>query len=193
MRAFRVLASVVLLAGFAAAAVHAAPAPDNYKLDGVHSYAFFRVVHLGVTKNYGRFDDVSGSVQVADGVPTSLEVTIKAASVNTGNQKRDDHLRGPDFFNAKQFPAITFKSKEIKKADDGTLDVTGDFSLHGVTKSISVKVGKIGGPLKDPWGATRIGGEAMFKIKRSEYGMSFMPEALADDVEILVSLEATKE
>ncbi len=106
---------------------------QQYELDGAHTSIGFHISHLGLSYTYGRFTDFSGqfSIDTADPSKSSFSLTIQVASVDTANKKRDDHLRSPDFFNAKQFPTITFKSTSVKRVEGG-LEVTGDFTLHGV-------------------------------------------------------------
>jgi polyisoprenoid-binding protein YceI len=168
----------------------AARAADTFEVDPVHSTAIFRVKHLGVSFVYGRFTDVAGTVVVdaADLEKSSMSVTVKVGSVNTDNAKRDEHLRGPEFFNVKEFPTATFQSTAFKKTGDDEYDVTGKFTLHGVTKTIVVPV-KNTGAGKDGAGNLRTGGESVFTIKRSDYGVSALPQGIGDEVTIMVSLE----
>ena len=171
----------------------AAQAADTFKIDPVHSSIVFNVTHLGVSNFYGRFNDVSGTVVLdkADPSKSSFELTIPVESVDTHNEKRDQHLKSPDFFNAKQFPVMTFKSKKVEGSGDWFV-VTGDFALHGVTKPLTMEV-KIVGKGKGMEGEIRAGGEARFTIKRSDHGMNFMQNALGDEINIVVNLEGVKE
>lgn len=166
--------------------------PVNYKIDNVHSAVLFRVKHLGVSYCYGRFNEIEGKFSLADDANNSIEVTIKADSIDTNDKKRDEHLRNPDFFSVKQFPTITFKSKEFKKVGTNKYKVTGDLSLHGVTRTISVDLDHVGTG-KDPWGGMRTGFEGSFEVKRSEYGMNYMPDGLGEDIRITVALEGIKQ
>ena len=142
---------------------------------------------------YGRFNDVSGTVVLdkADPSKSSVELTIPVESVDTHNEKRDQHLKSPDFFNAKQFPVMTFKSKQVESSGD-TYKVTGDFTLHGVTKPLTLEIKKVGEG-KGMEGEIRGGGETHFTIKRSDYGMNFMQGPLGDEINIVVSLEGIKQ
>src|SRR5947199_2429672 len=129
------------LVGFVAlvALLGAVPArADDFTVDAMHSSVTFKISHLGLSWVHGRFDAFSGGFTLdADySGKNSFAMTIKTESVDTNNQKRDDHLRSPDFFNAKQFPAITFKSTAVKPVQNG-YQVTGDFTLHGVTKPVT--------------------------------------------------------
>lgn len=167
-------------------------AADKYAIDNVHTAVIFKINHLGVSNSYGRFDDVAGSFTWDDKDPKaiSVDLVIKADKVNTNAEKRDQHLVGPDFFNAKQFPVIAFKSKSVTKDGKG-FKVTGALTMHGVTKDISFNFVKVGEG-KDPYGNFRLGGETTFTVKRSDFGMNYMVPNLGDDVVITVSLEGIK-
>lgn len=172
----------------------AAPsAADAYEIDAAHSTVLFRAKHLDVSYTYGRFNDFSGAVTFDAAKPenSKVEVEIKTESVDTANEKRDAHMRSPDFFDAKQFPTCNFRSTSVKKGKDGHLAVTGDFTLHGVTKPVTLDVEPVGSG-KDPWGGERAGFHGTCTLKRSEFGMNFMPEALGEDVLITVSIEGVK-
>ncbi|MBI3271103.1 MAG: YceI family protein [Planctomycetes bacterium] len=168
-------------------------AVQNFKIDPVHSTAIFRVKHLGASWFYGRFNEVGGAFKVDEKNPagSSIEVEIKVESVDTHDAKRDAHLKAPDFFNAKQFPSMTFKSKEVKAVDKDVFEVAGDLTLHGVTKPLTVKVERAGAG-KDPWGGYRMGFETTFTLKRSDYGMNYMPEALGEDIRVILSVEGMR-
>ena len=167
-----------------------AVAMDQYKLDASHTGIVFRVKHLTTSYTYGRFNDPTGQFTIG-GDQSSFEFTVKTASIDTGDKKRDDHLRSPDFFNAKQFPVITFKSTNVEPTTDG-YRVTGDLSLHGVTKSITVNLQKMGEG-KDPWGNYRMGFSTELTIKRSDYGMTNMPKAVGDEILLMISFEGLKQ
>ena len=164
-----------------------------YEIDTTHSMIIFRAKHNGVSYNYGRFNEFTGEIMIsADAVTERMvEFEVKAASIDTGNKKRDQHLRSSDFFSAKQFPLITFKSTKVsvKEGKEDILEVTGDLELHGVKKSITVDA-KITGRAKDKEGASLIGYESIFTIKRSEFGMTYGMESVSDDIQITVSVEA---
>lgn len=163
---------------------------DDYAIDGSHAAAVFKINHLGISTTHGRFNKIEGSFSNTQGKET-LSVTIDATSIDTASAKRDTHLRGPDFFNVKQFPTLTFKSKSWKKTGDKTFDVTGDLTLHGVTKTITVPVVKVGEG-KDPWGGHRAGYDTTFTIARADFGMNFMPGGIGATVEITIALEGIK-
>jgi polyisoprenoid-binding protein YceI len=168
-------------------------AAKTYQIDATHSAVIFRAKHLGVTYNYGRFNEFSGNITMdeTDVSKSKVELEVKTASVDTANAKRDQHLRSPDFFNAKQFPVITFKSTEVsaKAGQENMLEVTGDFDLHGVKKSITVDV-ELTGKANVTQKGELIGLETTFTIKRSGYGMNFGIPGVSDDIRITVSIEA---
>ena len=165
----------------------------NYEIDTAHSMIIFRAKHNNVSYNYGRFNEFTGEIMIsADAViERTVEFEVKAASIDTGNEKRDQHLRSSDFFCAKQFPLITFKSTEVseKEGKKDVLEVTGDLELHGVKKSITVDA-KITGRAKGKDGESLIGFESTFTIKRSEFGMTYGMASVSDDIQITVSVEA---
>ncbi|RMG17909.1 MAG: hypothetical protein D6731_03205 [Planctomycetota bacterium] len=168
---------------------------ETYGIDPVHSTIIFRIKHLGVSYLYGRFNKVQGTLFLDDEDPSKSKISVEvtAASVDTGNQKRDDHLRGPDFFNVKQFPKITFKSTKVKKTGEAIYEVTGNLSLHGKTKQITVRATRVGtGP--DPWGGHRTGFELVFRVKRSDFGMNYMQgeKGIGDEVRLIVGIEAVR-
>jgi polyisoprenoid-binding protein YceI len=167
-------------------------AADTYKVDPVHSMVVFQINHMGVSNVLGRFNAPAGTfVMDDDAANMSFQVTVPAANVDTNNAQRDTHLKSESFFDAKQFPDITFKSTAIKKTGDKTYDVTGDLTLHGVTKSITVPLNLIGTASTQQGDKAGFGGT--FSIKRSDYGMTFMIGGVGDDVTLWVNLEGTKQ
>ncbi len=189
---------LLLLLGFAGITQPMSVTP--YEVDTAHSMILFRAKHNGVTYNYGRFNEFTGMIAMgsmdagghAEGYMVEFEV--KAASVDTGNEKRDQHLRSSDFFSAKQFPVITFKSTKVKAKEgkEDVLEVTGDLELHGVKKSITVDV-EITGRATGRDGESLIGFESIFTIKRSEFGMTYGIGAVSDEIRLIVSIEAKHE
>jgi polyisoprenoid-binding protein YceI len=171
----------------------AAHAADTFKIDPVHSSVVFSVMHLGVTNFYGRFNDVSGTIvfDKADPSKSSVEVSVPVESVDTHYEKRNQHLKSPDFFNAKQFPVMTFKSNKVEASGD-TYKVSGDLTLHGVTKPLTVEFKK-GGEGKGMEGEIRGGGETRFTVKRSDFGMNFMQGVVGDEINIVLSVEGIKQ
>ena len=170
-----------------------ADAADTYEIDSAHSMVIFRAKHNGISYNYGRFNEFTGEIMIdeTDMSKSRVAFEVKTASVDTGNEKRDQHLRSPDFFNAKQFPVVTFKSTKVsmKEGNADMLAVTGDLELHGVKKSITVDV-EITGRGKGQQGESLIGFETTFAIKRSEFGMNYGMGPVSDDIRITVSVEA---
>lgn len=165
--------------------------PGAYKIDLSHSSIIYNVGHMGLSNVYGRFNDFSGTINVADADAknVTVQLAIKTDSIDTGNQRRDGHLKSPDFFNTKQFPEITFKSTKVTKSGEKTYDVTGDMTMMGQTKPVSFTFNLIG-TAKDPRsGKAKAGGEAQFTIKRSEFGMK-SSQGLADEVKVAVAIEA---
>jgi polyisoprenoid-binding protein YceI len=192
------LGTLAMLAGFAprasapAAALSAlATGEAQGNVDPVHTYILFRIKHLNVGYSYGRFDEVSGNVSIndADLSKSSLTLDVKTTSINTGNAKRDGHLKSNDFFAAAENPTATFKSTSIKKAGEGAYDVTGDLSIRGKTKSVSFKLAKTGQG-KSPQGGEIVGYETTLTINRLDFGVAYMPDLLGTDVQLTVALEA---
>jgi len=166
-------------------------AADTYAVDPSHSAALFSVSHLGISNTHGRFNAIDGTLTWdADAAKSAISVAIKTESVDTAAEKRDQHLRSPDFFNAKQFPTMNFTSKSFTKVDDSTYTVAGELTLVGTTKPVTVTVKKIGEG-KDPWGGYRIGFETSFTIKRSDFGIKGVP-GVGDDVAVTFALEGMK-
>lgn len=166
---------------------------ETYAVDTTHSAVLFRIKHLNASNFYGRFNDFDGRITFGEGddAANQIEVTVKAESVDTNNDGRDKHLRSPDFLNVKQFPTISFKSKSFKKEGTGKYKVTGDLTLHGVTKEITADLTHVGTSEGERFGK-RCGFEAIFDIKRSDYGIKYMPEGLGEDIRLLVALEGMK-
>lgn len=164
----------------------------TYVIDTVHSTVLFKIKHLNASWAFGRFDDVSGTFTVDYDKPekSSLKVEIKTESVDTNAEDRNKHLQSPAFFDAKQFPTITFEGKSVKKKGE-TWSVTGDLSLHGVTKSITVDLEHVG-TAPGMRGGELCGFFGTFTLKRSDYGMKFMAEQLGDEVALTVSIEGAK-
>ncbi|MBI1754289.1 MAG: YceI family protein [Acidobacteria bacterium] len=183
-----------VLAALALAALPALAAEDTYKIDPVHSEISFKIRHL-LAKTSGRFTKFSGTIKVdsADISKSSVEVSIEAASVNTDNEGRDKHLQSPDFFDTAKFPAITFKSTSVKEVAKGKLEVTGDFTLHGVTKKITFPITNAGTQPGLQPGVTVAGFiDGALTINRNDFGIKTYPGALGDDVAISLNIEAAK-
>jgi polyisoprenoid-binding protein YceI len=166
---------------------------DSWKVDPVHTTVDFKVQHFGAGRFIGRFNETSGTIAWDDQDPTksTIAIEVKTESVDTHDPGRDKHLKSPDFFNSKQFPTITFKSTKLEK-DGDKFKVTGDLTLHGETHPVTAPF-EITGKGKGMKGEERIGGEAILKLKRSDFGMKNMVGPVGDDVEITIGVEAIKE
>ena len=171
-------------------------ATRTYKIDKAHSEVVFQIRHL-VTKVRGRFDEFEGSIQLNEESPelSSVEFTIKAASIDTNEKDRDAHLRSADFFDVEKFPNLTFRSNQIIKKSNESYDVIGDLSIHGVTKEIVLPVTHLG-KAKDPWGMERVGFEAEITLNRKDYGLmwnaplEFGGFLVGDEVKVSLSIQA---
>ena len=149
-------------------------APTVWEIDGAHSAATFAVRHMMVSNVRGEFGKVSGSVTVpgADFTKATVEATIDAGSINTRNEKRDGHLKSPDFFDVAKFPTLTFKSKKIERSGAGH-KMTGDLTIRGVTKEVVFDVEGPSAEAKNPWGVVVVGASATAKINRKEFGLNW--------------------
>ena len=177
----------------------AAFAADSFVIDKNHSEAIFQVRHM-VSRVSGRFDDFAGTINVDRANPSvsSVEFTIKAPSIDTGVADRDKHLRSADFFDAEKYPEISFKSTSIKPSGKKDVyDVTGAFTMHGVSKTITLPVEFLGF-IKDPRGNERAGFSAHTTLNRKDYGIIWNRALdnggtlLSDDVDVTVNIEAAK-
>jgi polyisoprenoid-binding protein YceI len=146
---------------------------DAYEIDKAHSRVGFAVKHMVISTVRGEFTDYSATVlfDENDVTKSSLEGTIKVASITTGNNRRDNHLRSGDFFDAEKYPEIKFKSEKIMKADDGYV-MSGDLTIRDVTKKVEIPF-KVSGIIDDSWGNRRVGIEAGLTINRQDYGVSW--------------------
>jgi polyisoprenoid-binding protein YceI len=184
-----------LVAALAAALALPALAADTFKIDGSHTQAGFAVKHLLISTVRGEFGKTEGVVVLDEANPSksSVEATIDAASIDTRDAKRDEHLRGADFFEVAKFPKLTFKSTKVEKAGEG-LKVTGDLTIRGVTKSVVLDVAGPSAEIKDPWGNAKRGVSAATRINRKDFGVSYGPNAIvSDEVVITIDAELTKD
>ena len=167
---------------------------DEFAVDGVHSSVVFKIKHGGVSYFYGSFAAVDGKFRIDINEPsnTVIDVAVDTGSVNSNNTRRDGHLKSPDFFNADQFPKLTFKSTGATSGADGMVMVTGDLSYRGQTKSITVPV-DVTGEAESRRGM-RQGFHSEFTFKRSDFGGSYGIEngSLGDEVTIIVSLQGVR-
>ena len=168
----------------------------TYAIDPAHSDVSFQIRHLMLTKVRGTFHGLTGTIAL-DGsgeIPSAIEVSIDAASIDTREEKRDAHLRSADFFDAATYPELTFRSTSI--TGSGTsFTAVGDLTIHGTTKTVTL-TGNVAGTTKDPWGNHRIGWSATTRINRLDFGVSFNAPLetggvmLAEDVDITLEIQA---
>ena len=145
----------------------------TYAIDPAHSTIGFVARHAMVTKTRGKFDEFEGTITVAENIADSkAEATIKAASINTGNEDRDAHVKGDDFFSVEQYPELTFSATSFDVNETGNGTVTGDLTIKGTTKPVTLNV-EAEGLAEDPFGNTRFGFEATTKINRTDFGIDF--------------------
>ena len=182
---------LLALAPLAMASKSNIAAKETFNIDSVHSTAIFRVQHLGAGNFYGRFNELEGIIDWDAEAGPSFDVSIKIESVDSGNEALDRHLKNADFFDAKQFPTMTFKSTGAKKMGDNW-KVMGEMTMHGVTKAVEVDMEFVG--RADVGRGDRVGFETTFTVKRSDFGMKWGVEngALGDATKIIVSLEGIK-
>ena len=192
----RTLSSTLALAGFALSGVAfaAAPPAGNYKIDSVHSVAFFEVGHAGgISRFMGRFNDMTGDLVVDVPEKSKIKVEVKVDSVDTKHEGLDKHLKSPDFFNAVQFPTMSFVSTAVTLNAAGDGNVTGNLTLRGVTKPVTLKLKQIGTGLGMK-GEQRVGYVATASIKRSDFGMNYgIPKAATDELDLQINIEAAKQ
>jgi polyisoprenoid-binding protein YceI len=145
----------------------------TWKIDPAHSHAEFKVKHMMISNVKGSFSGLNGTLieDTADPIRSQVEATIDISSISTGDEQRDAHLKSADFFHHEQHPVMTFKSTKIEKKGDEDYAVTGDLTVHGVTKPLTFAVEGPSAPSKDPWGNTRIGLSATTKINRKDFGL----------------------
>ncbi len=174
MSKFKKLGSALALFGALVVVRPAGADATEWALDGSHSRVGFSVSHLVVSSVSGRFKQVSGKVELdeANLTKSQVEISIKVDSVDTDEAKRDEHLKSPDFFDAKKFPTIAFKSTKITKAGGNKYKLTGDLTLHGVTKAVTLDA-TISEPIKNPWGKMVRGVKLSGKLKRGDYGLKW--------------------
>lgn len=187
------LKRTALAAILASAATVALAAPATYTIDPTHTYAGYEVNHLGLSVQNGVFTKVSGTVNLDEAAKKgSVDVSIDAASISTYFGKRDEHLKGADFFNVAKYPTLTFKSTELKYDGNRLAAVKGNLTLLGVTRPVTLTVTQVAKkehPMlkKEAYGVNAVG-----TIKRSEFGMGYGLPGIADEVKLNIALEAVK-
>jgi polyisoprenoid-binding protein YceI len=170
-----------------------------WEIDPSHSSANFSIRHMMIAKVHGGFTKLSGSLRLdrKDIAKSSIEAVIDAASIDTRESKRDEHLRSADFFDVAKFPSITFKSNNVQQDGEG-LQVLGDLTIHGVTKEVALTVEGMDSEMKDPWGNVKLGASATTKIKRKDFGLTWNAALEAggvlvgDDVSITLDIQFVK-
>ncbi|AOY00016.1 YceI family protein [Jeongeupia sp. USM3] len=185
---------LILATAFATVASAAFAAPETYSIDPSHTAAHFAVDHLGFSTQYGAFDKTSGSIVLdAEKKTGSVDIIVDTASLDSGWDARDKHLKGEDFFNVGKYPTATFKSKNLKFDGDKLVAVDGDFTLLGVTKPLTLAVNnfKCGQHpmMKKAW----CGAAATATLKRSDFGMKAYLPAVGDEVKLTIQVEAGKQ
>jgi polyisoprenoid-binding protein YceI len=193
--------SVVTLAALAAGPEPTAPTSsgtkaETFEIDTAHSFLLFSVKHLDVGMAYGRFNAFSGeyTFDADDPGASSVSVEIEAESIDTGNSGRDRHLRSPDFFNAKQFPKITFESTSVASKGEGKMEIVGTLSMLGVSRTVTLSVERVGEG-SGPRGEYRTGFLASTTIRRSDFRMTYMLDkkpGLGDEVQLTIAIEGVR-
>jgi polyisoprenoid-binding protein YceI len=150
-------------------------ATTTWNIDPAHSAAEFKVKHMMISNVKGSFSGLSGVLKehTTDSTLSSIEASIPVATLTTGDEKRDGHLKSADFFDAEKYPTLNFKSSKVVRKGDADYAVTGDLTVHGVTKPVTFAVEGPSAPGKDPWGNTRIGLSATAKINRKDFGLNW--------------------
>lgn len=172
----------------------------TWQVDPVHSAVYFKVSHLVISKVKGQFGEFSGTIDF-DGKnfkDASVEFTVQSASIDTDNEKRDEHLKSADFFAVDSFPTFTFVSKSVTEPNDGKFTLTGDLTLRGVTKEVTFDC-EFNGTVQDPWGNTRAGFSAETTINRQDFGVDWSQTldagglVVGDEVEIMLEIESVQQ
>lgn len=167
---------------------------ESWKIDPAHSAAQFAVRHMGISTVRGQFQKLSGTVSydAKDVSKSAVDVTIEAGSVDTRVEMRDNDLRSANFFDVQKYPTITFKSKKVEAAGAGKLKVTGDLTIHGVTKEVVLEVEGPTAAVKDPRGNLHMGASGTTKVNRKDFGVSGASAMVGDEVSITLDVELVK-
>jgi len=176
------------------------PETKPWRIDASHSNVEFAVRHLMISTVKGRFAGVEGAVTIDERDPSrsAVDVTIDAASIDTRVEQRDQHLRSADFFEVEKYPAITFKSTHVARNGEGAFAVTGDLTIHGVTRSVTLAVAEEG-RTRDPWGNDRVAFSASAKINRKDFGLHWNQVleaggvAVGDEIKIAIDVELMRQ
>ena len=175
-------------------------ATTTWKIDPAHSAAEFKVKHMMISNVKGKFSGLDGTLTLNEGdlSGSTIEATIPVATISTGDEQRDGHLKSADFFDAEKYPTFAFKSVQVTPAGAGELEVTGELTMHGVTKTVAFAVEGPSAPAKDPWGNQRIGLSAVTKINRKDFGLTWSAALetggvlVGEDVTIQLDVEFIK-
>jgi polyisoprenoid-binding protein YceI len=175
-------------------------ATTTWNLDAAHSSAEFKVKHMMIAHVKGHFSGLSGVLteHAVDSTLSSVDASVPVATISTGDEKRDGHLKTAEFFDAEKFPTLNFKSTKVVKKGEEDYEVTGDLTIHGVTKPVTFAVEGPSAPAKDPWGQTKIGLSATAKINRKDFGLSWNAALetggflVGDDVTITLEVQFIK-
>ena len=185
---------IALLALTASLGIPAFAAPETYVIDGAHSFPSFSYTHLGFSTQQSKFDKTAGKIILDRAAKTgSLDVSIDAKSVNTGSEVFNGHIKGEDYFNVEKFPVITFKSSNFKFDGDKVAAITGDLTIKGVTKPVTLAVASLNCAPHPFTKKEMCGANASTKIKRSEFNAGKNAPAVSDEVTLNIVVEAIKE
>ena len=189
----RTIATLAVL--FLGMSVFAGAQVQTWRIDPNHSNPQFSVRHMGISTVRGSFQKVSGTVQYDpnDVTKTVVEASIEVGSVNTGNDSRDNDLRGANYFDVAKFPTMTFKSKRAEAAGQGQIKVTGDLTIKGVTKEVVLMVEGPSAPITDPKGKKHMGAEATTKVLRKDFGVSGGGALIGDEIKITIDVEMVEQ
>ena len=169
----------------------------TWNVDPSHSRVGFRVKHLGISNVRGEFREFDGQLVIDEDGTVKASGSVKVDSIDTGEGDRDGHLKSPDFFDAATYPELTFESTSVTAIDEDTWEITGDLTMHGITKPITLKA-EVGGAGPDPFGGERVGLEATADVSRSDYEMKFNQALgtgnaiVSDKVKLDLDIEAVK-
>lgn len=190
----KVLASLTLGASLALSGVNAQAADYQIDSQGQHAFINFKISHLGYSWLYGRFNDFSGTFSWDADQPqdSAVRVSIDPASVDTNHAERDKHLRSGDFLDVNTYPEAGFTSTRVEALDNGRLKVTGDLTLHGVTKEVVIDAALLGEG-EDPWGGYRAGFEGTTKIRLADFGINAQLGPDAEEVTLILSVEGIRQ
>ena len=170
----------------------------TWAVDPAHSHVGFEVKHLGIATVRGSFGRFRGTLEIGEDGTSKGYGAVEAASVDTGEEKRDAHLRSPDFFDAEQYPEITFESSEIRRTGEETFEITGELTLHGVSRELTLQA-EITGTEQDPWGNERVGLELTGELDRNDHGITFNQALgsgnvlVSDRVKLRIDVSAVKQ